>query len=53
MSTVISTSAGERAPSALTRSSRPSFTNTVLTLMLLCALKAESSGWTSAGSRVV
>ena len=32
MSTVISTSAGERAPSALTRSSRPSLTNTVLTL---------------------
>ncbi|MDT4866821.1 hypothetical protein FQZ97_1016980 [compost metagenome] len=53
MSTVISTSAGDLAPSALTRSSRPSLTNTVLTLIPLSLVKASSRGWISLGSRVV
>ena len=52
-STVISTSAGERSPSARTRSSRPSRTNTVLTLMPESLLKASSNGWIRPGSRVV
>ncbi|CFN75794.1 Uncharacterised protein [Bordetella pertussis] len=53
MSTVISTSAGDLSPSALTRSSRPSLTKTVLTLMPLSLAKASSRGWISLGSRVV
>lgn len=52
-STVISTSTGDCAPSAFTRSSRPSFTNTVLTLTPLCFVNASMSGWISFGSRVV
>ena len=35
---------GERSPSALTRSSKPSLTNTVFTPILVCAVKAASSG---------
>src|SRR5690554_7535911 len=53
MSTVINKSAGERAPSALTRSIRPSLTNTVLTLISVSAVKASSSGMIRPGSRVV
>jgi hypothetical protein len=52
-STVISTSAGDRAPSAATRSARPAFMKAVFTLIPVRAVNRSSSGWISFGSRVV
>ena len=53
MSTVISTSAGEFAPSAFTRSASPSLMKMEFTLIFVSLVKASSSGWISPGSRVV
>jgi hypothetical protein len=53
MSTVIMTSAGEFAPSAFTRSARPSLMKIELTLILVSLAKASSNGWIRPGSRVV
>src|SRR5690606_37162852 len=47
------TSAGDLSPSALTRSSRPSLTNTVLALMPVSFVNCSSIGWIRPGSRVV
>jgi len=52
-STVISTSAGERVPSAATRSARPSRMKMLFTLIPVVLLKASMSGWIKPGSRVV